>query len=94
MFFAEGAVLVQLQSVGGILFVFVIVIITLFAFGAGHSNFYSVAFCICHNIFPYFFSTKIYTRLGVLDYTNTVITDCQIKNNNCKKFLIKVFFVQ
>ena len=84
MFFAERAILVELQSVRSVLFVFVNVVIALFAFGACKRNSGSDSFChfICLPVLLsplsgeiYFFQHKI-TPLGrdaKLFYTITVL---------------------
>ena len=44
---AEGAVLIQFQTVGGIFLVFERVVVTLLALGAAQGDLYPVA-CLCH----------------------------------------------
>ena len=48
VFFAESAIFVKLQSVGGVLFVFVTVVVTLFTLRASQSYLNSVALGISH----------------------------------------------
>ena len=101
MFFAEGAVFAKLQSVGSVLFVFVNVVIALFAFSACKRNSGSDSFChfICLPVLlslflqaKFIFSHKINTpRQGAkLFYTiihlmSTVFTP--FLQNNSKNIL-------
>jgi hypothetical protein len=75
VFPAEHTELIQLNPVGCVFLVLLVIVIALFAFGTSKSNFNSIAFLVSHNSFAPKKLHPVYS--GVPRYSITKPTPCQ-----------------